>query len=416
MISSASPACAGAGSLRSSPSRPFPDPSLSTSAVPTAYSLPPPAPARAGQALLWKFLPDSAFLRQHVGVEKRLIMVKLYYHRDIEIAVRPAAAAKTSGPQISQISADFQERQRARGEDNRPPRPSSLLLESEKIRVICGSRTHSGLGMYRMSRPKVCQGEQDIWALQGRDNPQFLAGDGLASTPCPVRADFAKRTQFGTVRLGRAWGRGAIVQNEANFGESGWDRRAKRAKQSQTWEDWGMWAKAVIVSGTASPGSGTCETKPIPPAGTGPQGRGTRDKCAKRTQFQGMGRLVEYPAFHYSIIPPFQSHADCAKQTQFRDPGRASGADRAKRTQFAAPAGALRRAGGGRCLRGSQLCKTNPISGGRDTPPSPRPEALRLPPPGTVPTSRNVVARFDWSLSRLRAIMAACRRAFHNPN
>jgi hypothetical protein len=55
-------------------------------------------------------------------------------------------------------------------------------------------------------------------------------------------------------------------------------------------------------------------------------------------------------------------------------------------------------------------------SGGGDTPPSPKPEALRLLPPRTVPAARDWVARFGWSLSRLGGIMAACRWAFHNRN
>jgi hypothetical protein len=38
---------------------------------------------------------------------------------------------------------------------------------------------------------------------------------------------------------------------------------------------------------------------------------------AKQTQFPGVGQPVEYSAFHYSIIPPFRSDADCVKRTQF---------------------------------------------------------------------------------------------------
>ena len=47
-----------------------------------------------------------------------------------------------------------------------------------------------------------------------------------------------------------------------------------------------------------------------------------RAKCAKRTQFPGVGRRAGYPAFHYSIIPPFQSDVDGAKRTQFRPSAR----------------------------------------------------------------------------------------------
>jgi hypothetical protein len=49
----------------------------------------------------------------------------------------------------------------------------------------------------------------------------------------------------------------------------------------------------------------------------------------KQTQFQGVGRPAQYPAFHYSILPPFQSDVDRAKRTQF------GAGNRAKQTQFA---------------------------------------------------------------------------------
>jgi hypothetical protein len=35
------------------------------------------------------------------------------------------------------------------------------------------------------------------------------------------------------------------------------------AKRSQTWDNWGIWAKVVILWGVARPGSETCETNPI---------------------------------------------------------------------------------------------------------------------------------------------------------
>ena len=92
----------------------------------------------------------------------------------------------------------------------------------------------------------------------------------------------------------------------------------------------------------------SCETNPICPAGPGgarPQGRGTRDKCAKQSQFlreqqeeqvlcgkevmvnwscTGLRRnkanswRARYPPFPCSIVPAFQSCPCCAKQTQFR--------------------------------------------------------------------------------------------------
>ena len=38
-----------------------------------------------------------------------------------------------------------------------------------------------------------------------------------------------------------------------------------RAKQSQTWEGWGIWGKANVAGGAVQPESGACETKPIRP-------------------------------------------------------------------------------------------------------------------------------------------------------
>jgi hypothetical protein len=52
-------------------------------------------------------------------------------------------------------------------------------------------------------------------------------------------------------------------------------------------------------------------------------GRAPEAKCAKRTQIRRVGRWVESPLFHYSIIPLFQSDAGRAKRTQL---GPAAGA------------------------------------------------------------------------------------------
>jgi hypothetical protein len=49
--------------------------------------------------------------------------------------------------------------------------------------------------------------------------------------------------------------------NEPNSARPGRVRGTKCAKQSQTWRDWGMWAKAVVGRGSAA--SETCETNPI---------------------------------------------------------------------------------------------------------------------------------------------------------
>jgi hypothetical protein len=74
----------------------------------------------------------------------------------------------------------------------------------------------------------------------------------------------------------------ATVRNEPNLAArdnlpSGLCR-TDCAKRSQTWGDWGTWAKTVVVRGVPRLGSETCKTNPICP-------RERRSNCAKRTQF-----------------------------------------------------------------------------------------------------------------------------------
>lgn len=45
--------------------------------------------------------------------------------------------------------------------------------------------------------------------------------------------------------------------------------------------------------------------------GTSGERRIRETNCAKQTQFRRLGRPVEYPPFHYSIIPPFQADPSC---------------------------------------------------------------------------------------------------------
>jgi hypothetical protein len=84
-------------------------------------------------------------------------------------------------------------------------------------------------------------------------------------------------------------------------GDAGWDggggtkgRGGNRAKQTQSRR-----------SARAAEGR-MCKTNPI-----------TRSGAPRRCR--GVGRR-DTPLFHYSIIPPFQSDADCAKRTQFAAP------------------------------------------------------------------------------------------------
>jgi hypothetical protein len=88
----------------------------------------------------------------------------------------------------------------------------------------------------------------------------------------------AKRTQFGP---GRRRVPEANAQNEPNFARPGTAGGGNHAKRSQTWRDWGTWAKAVLVWGVARPWSRTCETNPISPCCR----RSPEAKCAKPSQF-----------------------------------------------------------------------------------------------------------------------------------
>ncbi len=110
----------------------------------------------------------------------------------------------------------------------------------------------------------------------------------------PPGANCAKRSQFGAGGQAPA---GSNVQNEPNSrrcrvgpSQGPWDAgqscktkpilperpgmgagcrgretplESDCAKRSQTWEDWGVWVKAVIVRGAASPEGETCKTNPI---------------------------------------------------------------------------------------------------------------------------------------------------------
>ncbi len=140
--------------------------------------------------------------------------------------------------------------------------------------------------------------------------------------PTHEEPDCAKQTQLpwsewrgqvlGNEGVMMSWARKEPWQNKANFEQPDRDREARLRK---TKPDLGSMGHL----GTAHPGARLCKTNPIPSERPG-MGRGRarlpRAKGAKRTQFRGAGRPVEYPSFHYSIIPPSQSDADCAKQSQ----------------------------------------------------------------------------------------------------
>jgi hypothetical protein len=183
------------------------------------------------------------------------------------------------------------------------------------------------------------------------------------------------------------------AQNEPNFEQPDRNPEANCAKQSQTWEGWGIW-------GTARQGGLLCETKPIvqnepnfarapgngrrrsgqprakrakrtqldpasPGSGwgkdakrtqfpaergcTGPQGRGTRGQLCKMNPIPGGWPAGGTPIFHDSIIPPFQSDANCAKRTQFGP------------VWEPRPWKYAKKSGGDAQPTKRRMCKTNPI-------------------------------------------------------
>ena len=133
-----------------------------------------------------------------------------------------------------------------------------------------------------------------------------------------------------SLRAGSTKSRSA--QNEPNFTPAQPADGGHCAKRSQTWRDWGIWAKAIVVWRVARAGNETCKTNPI--GGPGAQDCGLKEKAAgdARPPFRSGGRLYD--------------EAKCAKRTQFEPRAR----------EWA-------RGGGPRGSAGRRLCKTNPISG-----------------------------------------------------
>jgi hypothetical protein len=93
------------------------------------------------------------------------------------------------------------------------------------------------------------------------------------------------------------------------------------------------------------------QNEPNPAGRPGPR----RRKCAKRTQFglawaaQGPGRTEDVKRSQFAASPAWCQRADCAKQTQLHRRTMSGGTPNPPRAE-------------------GQPCKTNPISGGRDTP------------------------------------------------
>jgi hypothetical protein len=136
--------------------------------------------------------------------------------------------------------------------------------------------------------------ERDVTPWLYRDNPPPLAGDGLApprSPACLRSTDFCQTNPIG----GSVGGEKCLgVQTKPIRRPKGPLRRlAVPATQSP--EGRIPHYFTIVLFPCSNPGESR-ETKPIA------DGRDT-------------------PVFHYSIIPPFQSAAHCAKQSQFRAEG-----------------------------------------------------------------------------------------------
>jgi hypothetical protein len=78
-----------------------------------------------------------------------------------------------------------------------------------------------------------------------------------AYVPSPLTSDFK-------LPVHRPRGRGC-VRNEPNLAPRWTTDGENCAKRSQTWGNWGVWEKAVVVWGVARPGSEVRKTNPIRP-------------------------------------------------------------------------------------------------------------------------------------------------------
>ncbi len=198
-----------------------------------------------------------------------------------------------------------------------------------------------------------------------------------------AEAKCAERTQFPAGPSGtRPRRRGPIMQNEPNFGQPvGVPRRIARdepnlappqagdggncAKQSQTWGDWGMWTKAVVVWGVARPGSprlwigggrlwagaGGQMRKTNPIGGPGAQDCGLEEvsggdgQPTKRRSVENEPNLARAPGNGRGLAGrDVPAAGDCAKQSQFLP---ATGAWRKKSCKNEPNLARLRADGGG---------------------------------------------------------------------
>jgi hypothetical protein len=131
---------------------------------------------------------------------------------------------------------------------------------------------------------------------------------GQGPPPRPARAETRRRGERPDwIHLGPC---APVVQTNPISASRTGLRRAKRAKQTQTWVPWGIWR-------AARRGSLSCQKKPIGPSGRCPVG------TPQLTESRGrLYKQTQWP------------RANPAKQSQFGKGGWGPGADSAKQTQF----------------------------------------------------------------------------------
>jgi hypothetical protein len=143
----------------------------------------------------------------------------------------------------------------------RRPRPKCRCASG--LAMTCVRRGHAIQGFLGADGEQIC-----------KTNP-IRAGGGWEEAPGGrgPSVKYAKRSQF----------RGQSVRNEPNLARPQGLGGGKCAKRSQTWVDWGIWKKGVVVWGAARPRSEMCETNPISPG----RRRADGGKYAKRSQTWG---------------------------------------------------------------------------------------------------------------------------------
>jgi hypothetical protein len=165
-----------------------------------------------------------------------------------------------------------------------------------------------------------CETNPICTGVMGRASPLWaeIYGELDRHRSSAKQSQFAPGAQERARAAGAAEGpRGPIVQNKPNLPPAGREDHRQGRRPWRCHPSLGQWH----------------ETKPIPLRGEPPRERNVRNKpnfasrdggggeghgaIAQNEPNFGLGGRREPPLFQYSIIPPFQPDADCAKQSQF---------------------------------------------------------------------------------------------------